>query len=98
MTKSSQVDQDLIRAIAELGQIGLPVSQPRDGGFYLWAELPPGTDELELCRSAARQGIFLAPGSVFVPDRKATEPALRINVAHASNPDFLSFLQSSLRP
>jgi DNA-binding transcriptional MocR family regulator len=91
-----RVEAATTKAIADLGGIGLAVTKPRDGGFYLWAELPPGTDETELCRQAARQGIFLAPGSVFAPDRRSVYPALRINVAHASHPDFLTFLKSAV--
>jgi DNA-binding transcriptional MocR family regulator len=85
------------QALSDLDHIGLRVSRPRDGGFYLWAELPPGTDELVLCRQAAAHGIFLAPGTVFSPDREPHAPALRINVAHASNPRFLSVMGHALK-
>ncbi len=83
-------------AVTNLAAIGLDVARPRDGGFYLWAELPAGTDELELCRQAAAHSIFLAPGRVFRPDRQAHAPSLRINVAHASDPRFLAFMRKAL--
>ena len=93
----ARVAEATTRAVADLGAMGLPVSRPRDGGFYLWAELPAGTDELELCRQAAAQSIFLAPGRVFRPDRLAQVPSIRINVAHASHERFLGFMEGVLR-
>lgn len=84
------------QALGDLDRIGLRALQPRDGGFYLWAELPAGTDEAELCRQAAAHSIFLAPGAVFSPKRASHIPAIRINVAHASNPRFLAFMEQAL--
>ena len=92
----TRVGEATTRALADLAQIGLPVSRPRDGGFYLWAELPPGIDELALCRQAASSSIFLAPGRVFRPDRQPAPPAIRIHVAHASNARFLAFMRQAL--
>ena len=71
--------------------------QGGSGGFYLWAECPPHIDELALCREAAAQSIFLAPGSVFSVERRTRSPAMRINVAHASHPRFLSFMKKALK-
>jgi DNA-binding transcriptional MocR family regulator len=48
-------------------------------------------------KEAAAAGIFLAPGSVFYPDRQGHYPALRINVAYANDTRFLKFLQTALR-
>ena len=84
------------QAVADLAAIGLDVVRPRDGGFYLWAELPNRIDEVELCREAAARSIFLAPGRVFRPDRQAQAPSIRINVAHASNTRFLAFMRQAL--
>lgn len=85
------------QALGDLDCLGLHVPQPRDRGFYLWAELPTGTDEAELCRQAAAHSIFLAPGAVFSPERASHAPAIRINVAHASNPRFLAFMEQALK-
>lgn len=84
-------------ALRDLDGIGLHVPRPRDGGFYRWAELPPGIDERALCRRAAARSIFLAPGAVFSWTRASPVPAIRINVAHASHPRFLEFMQQALR-
>ncbi len=79
-------------AISALRQIGFPSIRPPAGGYYLWCPLPEGIDDLELARSAAREGIFLAPGSIFNVDKTGQEPALRVNVAYATHPQFLAFL------
>lgn len=80
-------------AAGALTDMGLTVATPSHPGFYLWVELPPGTDELALCRRAAADSIFLAPGQVFAPDRSPRPPAIRVNVAHAGEPRFLDFMR-----
>lgn len=92
-----RVEEATTHALADLARIGLPVVPPHGGGFYLWAEFPDGIDELALCRDAAQQSIFLAPGAVFSPERVSRQPAMRINVAHASHPRFLGFMKQALR-
>lgn len=84
-------------ALRALARAGLRVHPADPEGYYLWAELPSGLDELALVREAAAQGIFLAPGAVFYPDRQSPVPALRLHVAHAADPRFLRFLQGALR-
>ncbi|MCB8881107.1 PLP-dependent aminotransferase family protein [Acidisoma cellulosilytica] len=83
-------------ALQQLRETPLVFPQTSYGGFYLWAELPHNADELALCARAANEGIFLAPGCVFRPDRSTTNPALRLNVAHANDPRFLEFLRQAL--
>lgn len=91
-----RVDAATAQALQDLAAIGLPLAAPPCRGFYLWAALPEGLEEEALCRKAAARGIFLAPGAVFRPERGACPPALRINVAHASDPDFLAFMGEAL--
>ena len=85
---------------AEMEAAGLTVRPTVMPGFYLWAEFPGHDDELDICREAAEQGIFLAPGQVFTPDRKARGPAaIRVNVAYGTHPRFVDFLrQKTGRP
>ncbi len=92
-----RVAEATTRALVDFDVMGLVVTRPRDAGFYLWVDLPPGTDELDLCRRAAAQSIFLAPGRVFRPDRQAHAPSIRINVAHASHALFLAFIKQAIR-
>jgi DNA-binding transcriptional MocR family regulator len=84
-------------AAKALARAGVRVHPADPAGYYLWAELPPKVDELSLVKEAAAAGIFLAPGSVFYPDRQGHYPALRINVAYANDTRFLKFLQTALR-
>lgn len=60
----------------------------------MWLELPGHLDDIQVARKAAEDGIFLAPGTVFYPEKRPSQqPALRINVAYANDPDFLAFLR-----
>jgi DNA-binding transcriptional MocR family regulator len=84
-------------AVKSLRRAGATVRSSDPGGYYIWLELPKDVDELALIQNAAAAGIFLAPGSVFYPTRTAHLPALRINVAYASDPKFLRFIEKALR-
>jgi DNA-binding transcriptional MocR family regulator len=56
---------------------GVRVSRP-EGGYFLWVELPRGTDTLALHREAAARGISIAPGPMFSA-RRAFANGLRLN-------------------
>ncbi|WP_431283907.1 PLP-dependent aminotransferase family protein [Humitalea sp. 24SJ18S-53] len=86
-------------AVTGLASVGWPVAPPSGGGLYLWVPLPAGLQEEALCRAAAAEGIFLAPGSVFRPERAeaAAPPMMRVNVAYAGDARFLEFLDRSRR-
>lgn len=93
----SRLEEARRQSVAALEGLGLTVEGRAETGFYLWAELPPHIDELELCRAAAARSIFLAPGDVFHPTRSADRrPALRINVAYGADPRFDDFLRTAL--
>lgn len=47
---------------------GTRVSQPR-GGFFLWIEMLPQVDGIELYRQALKEGVAVTPGAVFSPAR-----------------------------
>lgn len=84
------------KATVALTRIGVRLPPAAPGGYYLWGELPDRIDEAELVRQAAEQGIFLAPGTLFLPTRTATTPAMRINIAYADDPRFIAFLGDRL--
>jgi DNA-binding transcriptional MocR family regulator len=86
------------RAISDLADIGLKTVIPPAGGYYLWCELPDGTDDVALAQRASERGIFLAPSSIFTVERDRKIPALRINVAYADDPVFLDFLRNTAWP
>lgn len=93
----AKLDAALGPAQKALARLGLTVHPSQPGGYYLWVELPQGLTELGLARSAAERGIFLAPGSVFYPQRQGVRAAIRVNVAYANDPRFLRFLQGALK-
>lgn len=80
-----------------LVELGLKIEPSSSSGFFLWAELPESLDERSLARKASADGIFLAPGYVFMPDPDTPVRALRINVAYAMNVRFVSFMKEALR-
>lgn len=83
-------------AFASLGELGLALPNAPVGGYYVWVGLPPGVDEFDLTRAAAEQGIFIAPGSVFLAEKNVPAQAMRVNVAYATDPRFLEFMRQQL--
>ncbi len=62
-----RLEQNVARAAAVVGAefpSGTRVSRPR-GGCFLWVEMPPSVDALELHRRALEAGVSIAPGHVF---------------------------------
>ncbi|WP_079432990.1 PLP-dependent aminotransferase family protein [Zoogloea sp. LCSB751] len=51
------------------------------GGYFLWLELPRGTDALALHRRALEQGISIAPGPIFSAKREFGH-CIRLNFGH----------------
>ncbi|MCR4267695.1 PLP-dependent aminotransferase family protein [Nitratireductor sp. ZSWI3] len=93
----ARVEEAHKASFAQLEALGLKLRESITPGFYLWAEFPRSVDEMELCRAAAAESIFLAPGSVFTPDRTARgAAAIRVNVAYGTNPRFIAFLKGFL--
>jgi DNA-binding transcriptional MocR family regulator len=56
-------------AIGRCFPAGTRVSRPQ-GGFFLWVELPAGTDAEGLFQRALDAGVSIMPGTVFSPTRK----------------------------
>jgi len=67
------------------------------GGYYLFLKFPSGVDDIAYARTAARDGLFIAPGSVFSVDRASTAAGMRVNVARADDPRFYDYLSRTLR-
>lgn len=70
--------------------------QADPSGYYIWVQLPASVDEFALVRDAGAKGIFLAPGSIFYPNRRSTYPAMRVNVAYATDHRFLRHLSKAV--
>ncbi|MFT4000861.1 MAG: PLP-dependent aminotransferase family protein [Rhizobium sp.] len=66
-------------------------------GYYQYLLLPEDVSDLELARDGAKEGIFIAPGSVFCVDKQAPlSRGIRINVSRADDPRFYDFLLRNL--
>jgi DNA-binding transcriptional MocR family regulator len=65
---------------------GTRVTRP-EGGYFLWLELPPRIDALQLHRLAAAQHISLAPGHLFSADQRFSH-GLRLNYGHPGDARF----------
>jgi DNA-binding transcriptional MocR family regulator len=66
------------------------------GGYYVYLKLPNGIDDIEYAKIAAREGLFIAPGSVFRVDRRSETAGMRVNVARADDVRFYDFLSRTL--
>lgn len=93
----TRIEDHAEKAMLALGRIGVQLPPAASGSYYLWGELPGHIDELGLTHRAAERGIFLAPGSLFMPAKAPTAPAMRINIAYADDPRFTDFLAEELR-
>ena len=66
-------------------RIGLELfAEPADG-MFVWARFPHIDDSLALAEASRRDGIMLAPGSVFRPHLERS-PWMRFNVAICEEP------------
>jgi len=66
-TLRARLEQSVVRvgaAVAASFPAGTRVSRPR-GGCFLWVELPPEVDALELHARAHESGVAIAPGHIF---------------------------------
>lgn len=81
LRKTLAVQQEqYIAAIARVFPEGTRVTRPA-GGYFLWIELPEGTDALRLQRRASHLGISIAPGPMFSASRGFGH-CLRLNCGH----------------
>ncbi len=60
----AQQQEAMVAAIANHFPATTRITRPR-GGYFLWAELPPGTDAIDLHRRALARDISIAPGPIF---------------------------------
>jgi DNA-binding transcriptional MocR family regulator len=69
------------QAVGHYFPAGTRATRPA-GGYFLWVELPEGTDALAIHRQALALGISVAPGPIFSATRAFTN-CLRLNYGHA---------------
>ncbi|WP_417840951.1 PLP-dependent aminotransferase family protein [Terasakiella sp.] len=91
-----RTDKARNQALIDLEDIGAEIIVPPTGGYYIWIKNPEKYDEYQLVQAAMEHGIFLAPGSVFALEETVSPCAMRLNIAHVSNPAFLEFMADHL--
>ncbi len=72
-------------AAAAFDRMGLDVFGNSGTGMFLWARFPHIDDSLALAEIAQREGLMLAPGTVFRPHLEPS-PWMRFNVAVCDDP------------
>lgn len=93
-----QLRKTLAESLAQLRQLvlrhfpkGTRVSRPT-GGYFLWVQLPDGTDTLGMHREALAHGISIAPGALFSADQRFRS-SLRLNGGHPQDPRITEAVQ-----
>jgi len=82
-----------ISSLACTAYAGLGVTVRESTALYFWLPLPEDADEIRVVRQAAASVIFMAAGGVFAANPDRRPPATRVNVAHACDARFLTFLR-----
>lgn len=80
---------DVVRAFE---RIGLELFAEPTDGMFVWARFPHIEDSLALAEAAQRDGVMLAPGTVFRP-HLGRSPWMRFNIAVCDNPRVQGWLQ-----
>ncbi len=71
---------ELLEALGHYFPAATRATRPA-GGYFLWVELPEGSDAMEIHRRAQAMGISVAPGPIFSA-RRAFGSCLRLNYGH----------------
>jgi len=90
----TKLDECRARTCEALLRIGAKVVGPPAGGMYLWADF--GRDTNELASSGSREGILLAPGSLFSPTQLPTT-WMRVAAASCLNDAAMKFLARAMQ-
>ncbi|MEJ0085576.1 MAG: PLP-dependent aminotransferase family protein [Pseudomonadota bacterium] len=90
-----KLDECRTRTYEAIVRMGAKVAGPPPGGMYLWADF--GRDTNELATAGSREGILLAPGSLFSPTQLPTT-WMRVAAATCLNEAAMKFLARSMQP
>jgi DNA-binding transcriptional MocR family regulator len=74
----------MLQALARHFPDNTKVTQP-EGGYFVWVELPPQVDALQLHGLALSHDIAIAPGHLFSADHRFSHH-LRLNFGHPEHP------------
>ena len=90
----TQLDECRTRTGEALTRMGAKIAGPPTAGMYLWADF--GRDTNELAAAGSREGVLLAPGSLFSPTQLPTT-WMRVAAATCLNAAAMRFLETALR-
>jgi DNA-binding transcriptional MocR family regulator len=91
-----RVDQARVNTLRMMYALGMEAFIEPVSGNFIWARFGCVEDASQLCDSALKDGIMLAPGAVFRPNLEPS-PWMRFNVALCSDPRLQRFLQKISR-
>ncbi|HTU66538.1 MAG TPA: PLP-dependent aminotransferase family protein [Steroidobacteraceae bacterium] len=83
-----------VRTAEALTKMGAKIAGPPAGGMYLWADF--GRDTNELAAAGSREGVLLAPGSLFSPTQLPTS-WMRVAAATCLNDAAMKFLARAMQ-
>jgi DNA-binding transcriptional MocR family regulator len=89
----SKLDECRARTAEALVRMGAKIAGPPVGGMYLWADF--GRDTNELATAGSREGVLLAPGSLFSPTQLPST-WMRVAAATCLNPVAMKFLARAM--
>ncbi len=88
-----RLDECRERTARAILDMGARIAGPPTGGMYLWADF--GRDTNELAAAGSREGILLAPGSLFSPTQLPST-WMRVAAATCLNEQAMSFLRRAM--
>lgn len=83
--------------IARLEHLGFTTHIEPEGGMFIWVKPNNCINMTSLAAQAAKEGVMLAPGSIFRPNQEAS-PWFRFNVAHCENASTFDVLTGIIQP
>jgi len=89
----TQLDECRARTAEALRQAGAKIAGPPAAGMYLWVDF--GRDTNELAAAGSREGVLLAPGSLFSPTQLPST-WMRVAAATCLNDRAMKFLVRAL--
>jgi DNA-binding transcriptional MocR family regulator len=90
----ARLDDCRARTAEALERMGARIAGPPAGGMYLWADF--GCDTSELAAAGSREGVLLAPGSLFSPTQLPST-WMRVAAATCLNQAAMRFLAAAMR-
>jgi len=84
-----------LNVVRAFERIGLELFAEPSDGMFVWARLPHVEDSLALAEVSQREGITLAPGTVFRPHLERS-PWMRFNVSACEDKRVQLWLQRQL--